>query len=178
MDASLEIRLNSESPFYDASLFNSLAKLGGDYVRNGLAVLNFYVNDFDSAYDVANALAAMPDGTTFSQFDKTDRSMSRNYSHPCGSTQLEVLATAISQILFGGETNRRVTARNDDDEVKVAASSGSNDALASRRSGAPTALTKLDRVPPEMRATSAAATVVTVNVVEPHTPPTPVMLTW
>jgi len=121
MDASLEIRLNSESPFYDASLFNSLAKLGGDYVRNGLAVLNFYVNDFDSAYDVANALAAMPDGTTFSQFDKTDRSMSRNYSHPCGSTQLEVLATAISQILFGGETNRRVTARNDDDEVKAEA---------------------------------------------------------
>ena len=121
MDASLEVRLNADSPFYDASLFISLAKLGGDYVKNGLAVLNFYVNDFDCAYDVANALAALPDGTTFSQFDKTDRSNSRNYSHPCGSTQLEVLATAISQILFGGETNRRVEARNDDDETKAEA---------------------------------------------------------
>ncbi len=121
MDASLEIRLNADSPLYDAELFNRLAKLGGDYVKNGLAVLNFYLNDFDNAYDVANALAALPDGTTFSQFDKTDRSQSRNFSHPCGSTQLEVLATAISQILFGGETNRRVEARNDDDETKAEA---------------------------------------------------------
>ena len=121
MDTSLAIRLDSQSPHYDSALFGRLAKLGGDYVRNGLQALNTYLPEFDAAYDVANAQAALPEGTTNAQFDKLDRSASRNFSHPCGATQIEVLATAVSQILFGGETNRRVEPRNDDDETRAEA---------------------------------------------------------
>ncbi len=119
MDASLRLRLDSSSPFFDSELYGKLCKVSRDYISNGIQTLAYYLPDYDSAYDLANALAALPDGTTAAQFEKIERSGTRNFSHPAGATQVTVLATAISQILFGGETNRRVEARNPDDETRA-----------------------------------------------------------
>lgn len=118
MDRSLELRLNSATPFYEAALYQKLASLALDYVRNGLATLNYYLPEFDAAYDLANALAQLPSGTNLAAFDKIEKSASRNFSHPAGATQVTVLATAVSQILFGGEVNRRVEPRNADDQPR------------------------------------------------------------
>lgn len=122
MDQSLALRLNSRSQFYDAELYRKLAKIAADYALNGLQAASYYYPDFDSAYDLANALAGLPVGTNAQQFDRLfDRCTAKNFSHPAGATQIEVLATSISQILFGGETNRKVDARKDDDTTKAEA---------------------------------------------------------
>lgn len=119
MDKSLALRLDASSAHYDESLYRRLGKLSSEYVQNGLQCLNYFLPDFDAALDLSNALATLPTGTTTATFDKLDRTAGRSYSHPAGATQIEVLATAISQILFGGETNRRVEARNDENEGKA-----------------------------------------------------------
>lgn len=90
-----------------------------DYVQAGLQHANYFYPEIDAAYDLADALAALPQGTTETQFDKLDRSQSRAFSHPAGATQIDVLATAISQILWGGETNSRVDAMKEEDESKA-----------------------------------------------------------
>lgn len=119
MDKALALRLNARSEFYDSELYMRLGTLARDYVQSGLQCANYYYPEFDAAYDLADALAALPSGTTETQFDKLDRSNSRAFSHPAGATQIDVLATAISQILFGGETNTRVEAQRDEDEPKA-----------------------------------------------------------
>ena len=119
MDKSLALRLDQKSSHYNSELYHRLAKLACDYVQNGLQTLNYFLPDFDAANDLANALAGLPAGTNSATFDKLDRTATRNYSHPCGATQIDVLATAISQILFGGETNRRVEPRHGNDTVKA-----------------------------------------------------------
>lgn len=119
MDESLALRLNDKSEHYDSALYTKCARVALDYVQNGLATLNYYLADFDAAYDLANALAGLATGTTAAQFDKLERSATRNFAHPAGATQIDVLATAVSQILFGGETNRRVDARRDEEETKA-----------------------------------------------------------
>src|ERR1700722_2479379 len=121
MDKALAFRLNAKSAYYDAELYRKLGTLARDYTTNGLSSLNYYLPEFDAANDLANALATLPNGVTETQYDKIDRSSARNFSHPAGATQLWVLATSISQILFGAETNRRVEARREEEEAKAEA---------------------------------------------------------
>lgn len=119
MDESLALRLDSSSGHYDSELYRKLGSAARDYVQNGLSVLNYFLSDFDACYDLANALAPLSSPTTSTNYDKLDRTASRNFAHPAGATQVDVLATAVSQILFGGETNRRVEARRADQEPKA-----------------------------------------------------------
>lgn len=119
MDKSLGYRLDSSNAHYDSALFQKCAKAASDYIRDGLKSATYFYSDFDAANDLANALASLPTGTTTTTFDKLDRSSSTAFSHPAGATQITVLATAISQILFGGETNRQVQARKPGEETKA-----------------------------------------------------------
>lgn len=119
MDESLALRLNSRSEHYDSELYRKCARCVSEYAQNGLQTLSYYLQDFDAASDLANALASLPTGSTAAQFDKLDRSASRNFAHPAGATQVDVLATAVSQILFGGESNRKVDARRENEESKA-----------------------------------------------------------
>lgn len=119
MDRALALRLDSCSSWYDAELYRKLSTLITGYIQDGLATLGYYQADFDSAYDLSNALATLGAGMNQQKFDKLDRSAASNFSDPCGATEIDVLATAISQILYGGELNRTVAPRNPDDETKA-----------------------------------------------------------
>lgn len=120
MDISLAMRLDSSNPHYEAALLHKCAKVAKDYVADGLKSASYFYGDFDAANDLANALASLSvPCKSVPEFDKMDRSASTAFSHPAGATQVTVLATAISQILFGGETNRRVEARKPEEETKA-----------------------------------------------------------
>lgn len=119
MDKSLAFRLDSSSRFYEAELYRKLGKLGGDYVKDGLKAASYFYSDFDAGLDLANALASLPKAQTMADFDRLDRSASTAFSHPAGATQVTVLATAVSQILFGAETNRQVQPRKPEDETRA-----------------------------------------------------------
>lgn len=115
MEPSLEIRLNENSANYESSLYRKLSKTARDYVQAGVSVLNYYVPAFDVAYDILNCYAS----GRKEDFEKGDRCAPENFIHPMGATEIWTLATYISQILFGGETTRRVEPRNPDDEPKA-----------------------------------------------------------
>lgn len=119
MDLSLAYRLDASNQYYEAALYQKCAKLASDYVRDGLKSASYFYGDFDSANDLANALASLPKAQTMADFDRLDRSASTAFSHPAGATQVTVLATAVSQILFGGETNRQVQPRQAEDETRA-----------------------------------------------------------
>jgi hypothetical protein len=119
MDESLALRLDSRSEFYDEALYRKCGQAALDYVRNGLGTLSYFEPDLDAANDLSNALAGLPAGTNATQFDKIERSATNKYAHPAGATQIDSLATSVSQILFGGETNRRVEARRAEEEAKA-----------------------------------------------------------
>ncbi len=115
MDALLCRRLTQSSTLYDSELYNRLARLARDYVKAGTSVLNYYIPDFDTQSDLLNCYARAPQ----QDLEKRDRSDPDNFIHPMTATEVWTLATFISQILFGGETTRRVEPRQPDDEPKA-----------------------------------------------------------
>lgn len=115
MDLLLARRLNAFSPLYDSGLYDKLAKLGRDYITAGVSVLDYYLPDFDIANDLLQCFAP----ATKKEFEKRDRSDPESFIHPMAATELWTLATFVSQILFGGETTRKVEPRNPDDEPKA-----------------------------------------------------------
>lgn len=115
MDLLVARRLDANSQSFDSELYNNLAKLGRDYVRAGVSALDYYLPLFDVSNDLLHCLASINPKTV----EKVDRGDPQNFIHPMAATELWTLATFVSQILFGGETARRVEPRNPDDEKKA-----------------------------------------------------------
>lgn len=115
MDALLCRRLTESSTLYDSELYNKLARLARDYVKAGTSTLDYYLPDFDTQNDLLNCYARAPQ----QDLEKRDRSDPDNFIHPMTATEIWTLATFVSQILFGGETTRRVEPRQPDDEPKA-----------------------------------------------------------
>jgi hypothetical protein len=116
MDKYLAMRLDSANPRYDAEFFGKMSKLARDYVNAGQQTLTYYVADMDAANDAVNAYASIPANLVSNPNAQWDRMKPRNFIHPMTATEMTTLATFVSQILFGGQTTRRVEPRKDTDE--------------------------------------------------------------
>lgn len=114
MDPTLAVRLDENSPAYDDELYRKLAKVAQDYRTAGTATLDYHIPDLDEANDIVNCYTA----GRKKDFEK-DRNAPARFRHPMGATEITTLATFVSQILFGGETTRRVEPRNPEDEDKA-----------------------------------------------------------
>lgn len=115
MDAGLALRLDSRSPLYESALFNKLARTAKNYTQAGISVLEYYIPDLDISQDMVNCYGP----TRKHEFEKLNRGAPENFIHPMTATEVWTLATFVSQILFGGETTRRVEPRNPEDESKA-----------------------------------------------------------
>lgn len=112
MEKILALRLKADSPYYDAQLSKKLSQVASQYVQHGCAALNYNLDQFDAANDLMEAYAPC----TLAEYTARTRMSPRNFIYPMTCTQMTTLATFISQILVGAETNRRVEGRTDDDE--------------------------------------------------------------
>lgn len=84
-------------------------------MTSGCNVLDFYLPDLDATQDAVNCFGPYRK----KDWEKRDRSAIDNFIHPMTATEMWTLATFVSQILFGGETARRVEPRNPEDESKA-----------------------------------------------------------
>lgn len=129
MDLLIAKRLNESSTLYDPQLKDKVAKNGRDYIATGLGTLSYYICDFDACNDLVQCWApvglgntatgtagAGPSAMTASSLDRTSPFA---FIHPMAATEMETLATFISQILAGGPTTRKVEPRRDQDEASA-----------------------------------------------------------
>lgn len=129
MDPLVAKRLNENSPLYEPTLKDKISRNGRDYIAAGLGTLSYYICDFDCCNDIVQCWApvglgntatgtagAGPSATTASSLDRTSPFA---FIHPMAATEMETLATFISQILAGGPTTRKVEPRRDQDEASA-----------------------------------------------------------
>lgn len=112
MEKILAERCRYGSPYYDDQLVHKLTQVASQYAQNGLAALNYQMDAFDAANDLLECYAPC----TLAEYTSRTRMSPRNFIMPMTCTQMTTLATFISQILFGAETNRRVEPRTEQDE--------------------------------------------------------------
>lgn len=112
MEKILAERLRLGSPYYDGQLYKKLVQVCSQYVQHGLMALNYNLDQFDAANDLMECYAPC----TLAEYTARTRMSPRNFIMPMTSTQMTTLATFISQILFGAETNTRVEPRTENDE--------------------------------------------------------------
>ena len=82
---------------HDQTLREKVAKIAREYAKLGLDSLNYWVGDYDYAYDLLNCYAPL----TKADFDNLERGNPKRYILPVASTQIVTLATVITQALFG-----------------------------------------------------------------------------
>lgn len=112
MEKILAERCRLGSPYYDGQLVKKLAQVAAQYIQNGLAALNYNLDQIDAANDLMECYS----GVTLAEYTARTRMSPRNFIMPMTCTQMTTLATFISQILFGAETNTRVEPRTENDE--------------------------------------------------------------
>lgn len=118
MDALIAARLDQgkNNKFFDSVFSNRIRSTARQYIDSGMSSLNFYITDFDAASDLVNMWAPVVDAINYGRLE---RNAALNFRHPMTFTQLHVMTTFVSQILFGGDTARSVDARKDEDQRAV-----------------------------------------------------------
>lgn len=112
MERILAERCRVGSPYYDSQLVHKLSQVASQYIQNGLAALNYNLDQLDAANDLMECYSPC----SLAEYTSRTRMSPRNFILPMTCTQMTTLATFISQILFGAETNRRVEPRTEQDE--------------------------------------------------------------
>jgi len=112
MDKVIAAKLTPGHRLHDEHFAQQLRRTARDYIQAGLNTLNYYVADLDAANDMVQCYAPLRRPTQ----DNLDRTAPDRFIHPMSATEITTLTTFVSQILFGGETSRKVEPRNDEDE--------------------------------------------------------------
>lgn len=130
MDTNLALRLSpklkdgekdGKVKWVDNSLFDSefsgkVNATAKAYIEKGLTALNYHLTDLDCATDLVEMLAPVAGQA---QFNALDRNSPLTMRHPLTFTEMFILTTNVAQILFGGETARKVEAQGPDDGFKA-----------------------------------------------------------
>jgi hypothetical protein len=108
MDRVLARRLEKDEDFQ-----KKVTKLVKDYVNLGLDTLNYYIDEFDAAWDVLMCYAPM----TKADLENLERNHPRRFILPMTTVQISTMTTFIAQSLFGESTPHKVEGRGPEDEV-------------------------------------------------------------
>lgn len=116
MDRNLARKLEagmSEDSGETNSLHKKLTKLVQDYCRLGTSSVDHYVGEWDVAHDMLMAFAPL----TKADIENLEKGHPKRWVLPMASTQLNVMTTFISQVLFGQDSPHKVEARGPEDEI-------------------------------------------------------------
>lgn len=108
MDRVLARRLEGDEDFQ-----KKVTKLVKDYVNLGLTTLNYYIDEFDAAWDTLMCYAPL----TKADLENLERNHPRRFILPMTTVQISTMTTFISQALFGEATPHKVEGRGPEDEV-------------------------------------------------------------
>lgn len=108
MDRVLAKRLESDEDFQ-----KKVTKLVKDYVNLGLTTLNYYIDEFDAAWDVLMCYAPLAKA----DLENLERNHPRRFILPMTTSQISTMTTFLAQALFGEATPHKVEGRGPEDEV-------------------------------------------------------------
>lgn len=108
MDRNLARKLERNREFS-----KSITKTVKDYVTLGFQAVSYWTGEFDVAHDLLMAYAPV----SKKDFDNLEKGHPKRFILPMTATQIGVMTTFISQVLFGQDTPHRVEGRGPEDEV-------------------------------------------------------------
>lgn len=108
MDKRIAYRL-----IHDERFRTKVSKIARDYLKVGRDLVDYWVADFDVAYDLFLCHAPLDKG----DFEKLSKGHPKRFILPMTSTQVTTMTTFIAQMLFGQETPHLVEARIPENDV-------------------------------------------------------------